>query len=141
MDEFGRMMLRAAREEVEQLRETNEKLMRLHTKNHLRKPRMQDVTTQTPRWIHVGDGGSGGDGGGNMSVSASESTSMNMSFISTQSTQTQKLLDEDAHGTLQAAQFEMHMLPHSPAKSDKVLMHETSVMTAADNSSIEQILS
>ena len=47
MDEFGSMMLKAAKQEIESLRQTNEKLMQLHAKNHFKKPRVQDQVTQT----------------------------------------------------------------------------------------------
>jgi len=45
MDEFGSMMLKAAKDEIESLRQTNEKLMQLHTKNHFKKPRVQEACT------------------------------------------------------------------------------------------------
>ena len=75
LDEFGMLMLRAAKEEVEQLRETNEKLMKLHAKNHMRKPRMQDQTTQTYDNLNHTE----------------VSTTLNSSFMTNNSVQTQKV--------------------------------------------------
>ena len=73
MDEFGMLMLKAAKEEVEQLRETNEKLMKLHAKNHMKKPGMQDQTTQTYDNLNHTE------------------ISTNSSFMTTNSVQTQKV--------------------------------------------------
>ena len=75
LDEFGMLMLKAAKEEVEQLRETNEKLMKLHAKNHMRKPRMQDQTTQTYDNLNHTE----------------ISTTLNSSFMTNNSVQTQKV--------------------------------------------------
>jgi len=110
MDDFGRMMLRAAKEEVEQLRRTNEKLMKLHAKNHFRRPRVQDQCTQT-----------------RCDALNQTMASTNSSFLTITSEQTQKL----------DKMVEAMDLHESAMDSDRMLIHDTSCVTTEDSSFVQ----
>jgi len=106
MDEFGSMMLAAAKEEIESLRQTNEKLMRLHTKNHFKKPRVQEACTQT------------------YSDNALNS-SMNSSFCTVDSAQTAETNQTNTNFFIQH--------PEEQEKGDTVLINDTSMITTDES--------
>eukprot|EP01083_Nonionella_stella_P034453 94279_1 len=122
MDEFGILMLNAAKEEIEQLRRTNETLVKLHAKNHYKKPRVQEQCTQT-----YAD---------NMNQTANSSFLTVDTVGSVSSMQTHKFFDNFDSSPIGNDDHQFEILISSPAKSDKMLINDTitSAGTTVDSS-------